>query len=284
MQNFLHVLFHEAAHEMHHIARIVPFLFLAYFIIEYIEKYSSEKLQKLMTGFGKFGPLGGAVLGCVPQCGFSAAAANFYSTRVITPGTLVAVFIATTDEAVPLLFSNFEHRGVILRLLAIKILIGALVGFILDFSSKSAPDLAKSRIHIKHAHCCDEEKGIVDLVVAAAKHTFGTLVFIFIISVALGVLIEAVGEDNISAFFMGDSFFQPLMTALIGFIPNCASSVFITELYIEGTISFGSAIAGLCTGAGIGLAVLLKENRPAKDNFRIVGVIYVASVIAGLIF
>lgn len=280
MTEILHILHHAFEDSI----KMVPFLFVAYFIIEYIEQYSSEKMQKLMAGFGKFGPLGGAVLGCVPQCGFSAAAANFFSNKVITIGTLVAVFIATSDEAVPLLVSNPGHSGVIFKLLAIKIAIAAVVGFALDFIFKSTPDLSKTQIHAKHADCCHGEKTRGSMFVAAAKHTLGTYIFIFAISVALGAAMEWLGEERFSAIFMANSFFQPFVAAIIGFIPNCAASVLLTQLYIEGTLSFGSVVAGLCTGAGVGLAVLFKENRPMKSNFSIMGIIYIVAVIAGLIF
>jgi len=280
MTEILHILHHAFEDSI----KMVPFLFVAYFIIEYIEKYSSEKMQKLMAGFGKFGPLGGAVLGCVPQCGFSAAAANFFSNKVITIGTLVAVFIATSDEAVPLLLSNPEHSGVIFKLLGVKITIAAIVGFILDFIFKSVPDLSGTQIHAKHADCCNYEKNGGSMIFAAAKHTLGTYIFIFAISVALGAAMEWLGEERFSAIFMANSFFQPFVAAVIGFIPNCAASVLLTQLYIEGTLSFGSVVAGLCTGAGVGLAVLFKENRPMKSNFSIMGIIYVVAVIAGLIF
>ncbi|MBQ6998948.1 MAG: arsenic efflux protein [Clostridia bacterium] len=280
MTEILHILHHAFEDSI----KMVPFLFVAYFVIEYIEQYSSEKMQRLMTGFGKFGPFGGAVLGCIPQCGFSAAAANFYSNKVITVGTLVAVFIATSDEAVPLLLSNPEHSGVILKLLGIKIAIAAIVGFVLDFVFKSAPDLSKTQIHAKHADCCHGEKNGGSMIFAAVKHTLGTYIFIFIISVALGAAMEWLGEERFSSIFMANNLFQPFVAALIGFIPNCAASVLLTQLYIEGTLSFGSVVAGLCTGAGVGLAVLFKENRPMKSNFSIMGIIYVVAVIAGLIF
>ncbi len=279
MTGFLHILHHAFEDSV----KMVPFLFVAYFIIEYIEQHSSEKMQKLMTGFGKFGPFGGAVLGCVPQCGFSAAAANFYSNKVITVGTLVAVFIATSDEAVPLLLSNPQHSSVIFKLLGIKIAIATVVGFVIDFVFKSKPDLSGTQLHAKHADCCHDEKKR-SMIFASVKHTLETYIFIFVISVALGAAMEWLGEDRFSSLFMADSLFQPFVAALIGIIPNCAASVLLTQLYTEGTLSFGSVIAGLCTGAGVGLAVLFKENRPLKANLSIMIIIYVVAVIAGLLF
>lgn len=280
MTEVLHILHHAFSDSIN----MVPFLFVAYLIIEYIEQHSSERMQRLMTGFGRFGPMGGAALGCIPQCGFSASAANFYSNKVITLGTLVAVFLSTSDEAVPLLLSDPEHSGVIAKLIGIKIIVAAVAGFAVDMIFKSAPDISKAEIHHKHEHCCHGKKGVGSIVSAAAKHTLGTYIFIFIISFILSGAIEALGEERVSALFMADTIFQPFIAALVGFIPNCASSVLLTQLYIEGTLSFGSVVAGLCTGAGVGLAVLFKENRPMKDNFRIMGITYIVAVIAGLIF
>ena len=267
----------------HHSINMVPFLFVTYVIIEYIEQYSSEKMQNLMAGCGKFGALGGAVLGCVPQCGFSASAANLYSNKVITLGTLVAVFLSTSDEALPMLISSPDHSGVIFKLLAVKVLIAAVAGFLVDFIFKSTPDIMKNEVHQRHCHCSHGKKGFNSILVAAVRHTLNTYIFILIVSLLVGGAIELLGQEKFSEILMADTMFQPFLAALVGFIPNCASSVLLTQLYIEGTLSFGSVVAGLCTGAGIGLAVLFKENRPMKDNFKIMAITYVVAVIAGLI-
>ncbi len=280
----MHHIVHEIIHEVYHCLTMVPFLFMAYLLIEYIEKYSSDKMEKLMTGFGRMGPLGGAVLGCIPQCGFSAAAANLYSTRLITMGTLVAVFLSTSDEAIPLLLSNPGHGKTILKIIAIKIAIGAIVGFAADFIFKSTPDMAKEELHHKHAHCGNGKKTVSGMLIAALKHTAETFLFIAVISIAFNFAVQVLSEERLAALFMANTIFQPFVTALVGFVPNCATSVLLTKLYIEGAISFGSAVAGLCSAAGVGLMVLFKENRPAKDNFRIIAVVYVSAVIAGLVF
>ncbi len=277
MAEFFHHAFFDSVN-------MVPFLFVAYLIIEYIEQYSSERLEGLMRGFGKFGPIGGAVLGCVPQCGFSASAANLYSNRVITAGTLIAVFLSTSDEAVPLLLSVPQYGGVVLKLIGVKILIGVAAGFAADFLLKSSPDTKGIELHHRHGHCCEGEKGILPMIGAAAKHTAGTYIFILIISVAMEAAIHISGHERIASLFMENTIIQPFIAALIGFIPNCAPSVLLTQLYIDGVLSFGSVVAGLCTGAGVGIAVLFKENRPMKDNLKIMSLTYVAAVIAGLIF
>lgn len=278
----MHEIWHHIQHAFSHSVNTVPFLFIAYFLIEYIEKRSSDKMQRTMTRLGRFGPFGGAVLGCVPQCGFSASAANFYSNRVVTLGTLIAVFISTSDEAIPILLSNPQFGGTILKLIGAKIVIGALAGFAVDLIFK-APASTHDELHHKHGHCCRDEEGFGSMLLAAAKHTAGTYAFIFVVSFVLCAAVDTLGHDKVSVLFMSDTVFQPFLAALIGFIPNCASSVLLTQLYIEGTLSFGSVVAGLCTGAGVGLAVLFKENRPLKDNFKIMAILYAAAVIAGLL-
>lgn len=278
----MHEIWHHIQHAFSHSVSTIPFLFLAYFVIEYIEKRSSDKMERAMAHLGRFGPFGGAVLGCVPQCGFSASAANFYSNRVVTLGTLIAVFISTSDEAIPILLSNPEQGVTILKLLGAKVVVGALAGFVVDLIFK-ASSVTHDELHHKHGHCCKDEEGVGSMFVAAAKHTLGTYAFIFVVSFVLCAAVETLGQEKVEVLFMTDTVFQPFIAALIGFIPNCASSVLLTQLYIEGTLSFGSVVAGLCTGAGVGLAVLFKENRPVKDNFKIMAILYAVSVIAGLL-
>lgn len=278
----MHEIWHQILHAFSHSVSTVPFLFIAYFIIEYIEKRSSENMQRVMVRLGKFGPFGGAVLGCVPQCGFSASAANFYSNRVITLGTLVAVFISTSDEAIPMLLSNPQHGCTVLKLIGVKVIIGAVAGFAVDMIFKSSV-ATNDELHHKHGHCCKDEEGFGSMLLAATKHTISTYAFIFFVSFVLCFAVETLGHDRVGMLFMSDTIFQPFLAALVGFIPNCASSVLITQLYIEGTLSFGSVVAGLCTGAGVGLAVLFKENRPVKDNFKIMAILYAVAVIAGLL-
>lgn len=280
----MHHIIHEILHEAQHCLAMLPFLFVAYLFIEYIEKYSSDKMTRLMTGFGRMGPIGGAVLGCIPQCGFSAAAANLYSNRLITIGTLVSVFLATSDEAIPILLSNPGHGTAVLKVIVIKILVGAIAGFAADFIFKSAPDLTGEELRRKHSHCGKGKESFSHILMAALKHTLETFAFILVISVAFNFAVEALSEERLSAILMTDTVFQPFITALIGFVPNCATSVLLTKLYTEGAISFGSIIAGLCSAAGVGLMVLFKENRPMRDNFKVMAIVYASSVIAGLIF
>lgn len=230
---------------------------------------------------GAWGPLGGAVLGCIPQCGISVAAANFYSGRLISVGTLMAVFFATSDEALPILLSNPEAYPDILKLLAVKLISAVVLGFLVDIILKCFLKPAETEPFHELCEDCDcEHEGILR---SALRHTVKIAVFLLVVNIILEAAIHLIGEESISKVLLSGSAFQPLLTALIGFIPNCAASVILTELYLAGSLSFGSAVAGLCTGAGMGIAVLFKTNKHPRENFTIVGVLYVAAVLTGVI-
>lgn len=263
--------------------KMLPFLFLAYLILEYIEHRSSTKLQKLL-GSGNLGAVSGALLGCVPQCGFSVTASNLYAGRVITVGTLIAVFLSTSDEAVPLMLAHPEAYPMLFALLAIKVGIAILAGLLVDVAARRfrrGSGAPRESIHElceqEHCHC---EHGIV---VSALRHTGGVFLFIFAVLVALNLAVALIGEERLSSLLLTGSVFQPLVAGLIGFIPNCAASVLLTELYLAGSISFGSAVAGLCTSAGVGLAVLFKVNHNVRENLLIVAVLYVVGMVSGMI-
>lgn len=258
--------------------KALPFLFGAYLLIEFLEHRASGKLTSALMG--PLGPIGGAVLGCVPQCGFSVAAANFYTGRLISPGTLLAVFLATSDEALPILLSRPQAMLDLLRLLGVKLVAAAVFGLLTDLVCKRFLKLHQDEPFHDLCEDCDcEHEGIFK---AALHHTIKVFLFLLLVNLVLGFAICFVGEENISGFLLSGSVFQPLLAALIGFIPNCAASVILTELYLAGSLSFGSAVAGLCTGAGLGLAVLFKTNRHTKENLALSGVLYAAAVITGV--
>lgn len=261
--------------------KTLPFLFGVYLLIEYMEHHSTGKLVRGLKKMGSFGAVGGGLLGAVPQCGFSVAAANLYSGRLISMGTLIAVFISTSDEAIPMMVSNPSALNSLWKFIIVKTVIAIIVGIAVDLALK-AMHRGETEEPFKEicSHCDCEHHSILQ---SALSHTLNILIFIFIVNLVLGFAIEFAGEENLKTFMMTDSLLQPFITALFGFIPNCAASVVITQLYIEGIVSFGSAIAGLSTGAGVGLLVLFRTNTHYKENFVIMGILYAAAVISGTV-
>lgn len=263
--------------------KMLPFLFLAYLIIEYVEHTKSHKIEALLAGTGRFGCVGGSLLGIFPQCGFSVAAANLYAGRVISMGTLVAVFIATSDEAIPVLLTAPESWDTILKLIASKLVIAIFVGFLTDtllrfFGHKSNSEQHKHIHEDVCEHCGCENHGIL---YAALRHTVSIFLFIVLISFLLNAAIALIGEERLSALFLNNLLLQPVIAALIGLIPNCASSVLLTELLLRGTITFGAAVAGLCSGAGVGLLVLFRVNKRRKESLYILGIVLLTGIVSG---
>lgn len=265
--------------------KMLPFLFGAYLLIEYLEHHSSGKMEKLLAGSNRFGPVTGAVLGCVPQCGFSVAAANLYSGRVITLGTLIAVFLSTSDEALPILLANPDSLPTVGALLLFKLVLGIVAGLTVDFvrrrlGRRSSFYGENPALHEMCEDCHCEERGILR---SAIHHTIHIFLFVLVVSVVLSGAVELIGEERLSTLLMSGSIFQPAIAALIGFIPNCAASVLLTNLLLSGTISFGAAMAGLSSSAGVGLLVLFRANKSLKENLTIVALIYVISTAAGML-
>lgn len=265
--------------------KLLPFLFLAYLLIEYFEHHASIKLEHALTKSGDFGPLVGGFLGMAPQCGFSVAATNFYSNKLITLGTLIAVYIGTSDETLPILFSRGESASTIFKVLGVKLLIAIPVGFLVDYIFKTR------RLHMENtmeaiedscdkASCECEERNIFR---ASFEHTFKIFIYILSFTIILNLIVAIIGEETLYAFIASTSSFQPLFTTAIGMIPNCVSSIMLIQLMLDGVISFGSAMAGLVAGSGIALAVLFKVNSNYKDNFRILAILYVVGVSSGFI-
>lgn len=272
--------------------KMIPLLFFVYVLIEYLEYKFGSKFSENIKRKQKSGPVLGALFGCVPQCGFSVIATSFYIKRVITLGTLLAVYLSTSDEAVPVILAHPEKSAVIIPILLLKVVIAIIAGFIIDFIvNKKAlkPDNVNS-VCDEHAEkgCCGHEcppdkLNIREFIVHPIIHTFKVFIFIFIVSFIINLIIFKVGEDKLGNFMLANSVFQPMLAGLIGLIPNCAASVVITQIYLQGGISFGSVIAGLSTAAGLGLIVLFKENRNLKENFRIIAILYAIGVGCGII-
>ena len=269
--------------------KTLPFLFAAYFLIEYLEHRASSKMERGLQKLGKFGPIGGALLGVVPQCGFSAIASNFYASRVITLGTLMAVYLATSDEAIPLLVSMPAYWDKLVVLMVIKVVYAVIVGFVLDFVLRGILPKGLRGGYTGHADEVDcheehndEEGNERPIWQAALRHTLEIFVFIFAFSLVFGLIVEGVGEDVFADLLGQMGFFQPVVAALVGLIPNCAASVLLTQLYVEGALRFSSLVAGLCTGAGVGLAVLWRANPSWKQNLFITGLTWAAGAFVGV--
>ncbi len=281
----IHTLKHIFIHALKDNISIIPFLFITYCIMEYLEHLVSEKSEGVVRYSGKLGPLLGGVLGVIPQCGFSAAAASFYSGGVITLGTMLAIFLSTSDEMLPILISSAIPAVTIIKILGIKVFVAVLCGFIIDvifrkfgksfFQSKHIHDLCEQ----EHCHC--EEKHSVWK--SALLHTVKVFGFILAVSILLNLVLEYAGGSWLEQFVTNDSVLTVLLTGIVGLVPNCASSIMITQLYLKNFISAGAMMAGLLVGAGVGVLVLFRTNRPMKQNVKIVGLLYTIGIVVGIL-
>ena len=263
--------------------KLLPFLFLTYLAMEYIEHKTTAKTKRMIKNSGKAGPLIGAVLGAFPQCGFSAAASNLYAGRVITLGTLISIYLSTSDEMLPVFLSEKVPVSTIITIIGWNIVIGMAAGFVIDFvmrKAKRQEDIQKKIGHIcdhDHCHC---EDGILK---SSVKHTVVILGYIILVSFVLNTVIYFVGEETLGNLILNKPVLGPAIAAIVGLIPNCASSVVITQLYIGGVMSIGSAMAGLLAGCGVGILVLFKENRDVKENIKILVLLYALGLFSGII-
>ena len=265
--------------------KLIPFLFLTYLLMEWLEEKTGEKAVSMIRRNGRWGPVIGAALGVVPQCGFSAAAASLYSGGLITVGTLLAIFLSTSDEMLPIMISEAVSPLIIGKILLTKIVLGLLFGIGIDTLNKYRHRWKKDKEKHIHDLCeqdhCHCEEGNVFL--SALRHTIQIVIFILIFTFVIGLLIELVGEDAIGTFLTSRPVTGVLLSALIGLIPNCGASVTITELYLRGILSPGQMTAGLLVGAGVGLMVLFRTNRRLVENLKITGILYLAGVLGGWI-
>lgn len=264
--------------------KLVPFLFLTYVLMEWLEHRTGSRTQAAIRRAGKAGPLLGGVIGVFPQCGFSAAASNLYSGGLITAGTLVAVFLSTSDEMLPIFISEAVPAGTILRILATKVVIGVICGFALDFLYHG---ILRRQIRYRNIHTmcesehCKCEEGIFP---SALRHTSQITVFIFLITLLLEAVLEGLGEEALFGLLLDQPVIGELIAGLIGLVPNCASSVVITQLYLEQVIGAGPMMAGLLINAGVGILVLCRMNRRrVKQNLGIIAYVYLAGVAWGIL-
>lgn len=263
-------------------AKLLPFLFLAYLLMEFLEHHAGGKTERLLTRSGKIGPLFGGLFGVVPQCGFSAASAGLYAGRLITTGTLLAVFLSTSDEMLPIMLS---HGIFPYKLLLAKFVIGVAVGFAVDLVTHlvRCGKPVKDDVQIEdicereHCHCGDH------IALSALKHTLRIAVFLLLITFLLNTGIYLIGEDRLAGAVSNRPVLANLLAAAVGLIPNCASSVVLTELYLSDIVSVGALLSGLLVNAGVGLLVLFRNNRPVRDSFRVLALLLAAGVLAGLL-
>lgn len=356
LEHFLHILEHTLEHSI----SIVPFLFLTYLVMEYIEHRAGEQVQHVIEKAGPFGPVLGSLAGALPQCGFSTAAANFYTGRVITLGTLMAIFLSTSDEMLPILISNQVEAGVIFKLLGIKVIIGMVAGLAIDgilrgkkwkvkepaagqvcahakehsheghdhaehehaghdHDDEHAHDSHEAHTHAHaghehdrhhhdehltsyeraHGHChdhdhahtrihelCEQENCHCEngVLLSAVIHTVHIFLYILAITFVLNLIIEGVGEETLGDLLLNKPVLGQVVAGVVGLIPNCASSVVITQLFLSGALGLGAMMAGLLVNAGVGVLVLFRVNRSnMKENLKIVGLLYGIGVVAGIL-
>ena len=258
--------------------KILPFLWLAFLIIELLEHKFSKQSKNVIEKSGKFGPLLGGILGCFPQCGFSVMATNLYVTRIITLGTLISVYLSTSDEMLPILLAHGSSFGEIAKLLGINLVVGVISGFIIDFVFRKKEKVAiKELCEEEHCHC---ERGIF---LSSFRHMINTLIFIMVVSFILNIVMVYGGEEVLRDSLRANSLVSIFLSSLIGLIPNCASSVVLTELYLNGVLPLAGVMGGLLTGSGVAILVLFKANKDKKENIRILLLVYFIGVVSGLI-
>lgn len=264
--------------------RLIPFLFVTYLLMEYLEHKTGDQTTRLIRKAGKAGPVWGGILGIFPQCGFSAAASSLYAGRLITVGTLLAVYLSTSDEMLPILLSEQVSPLLILKILGMKMIIGILTGLAADqilVRIFREPE-KKADIHsiCEHEHCHCEQGSIFR---SAISHTVHIVFYIFLISLILNLLIEGIGEENLSGLILNVPVIGQMIAALVGLIPNCAASVIITQLYLEGILNGGAMMAGLLVSSGVGILILFRLHRNPKKNLKILGLLYLSGVFWGIL-
>lgn len=263
--------------------KLLPFLFLTYLAMEYMEHKAGTKLQNTIKKSGKCGPLIGSVLGIFPQCGFSAAASSLYAGRIITLGTLLSIYLSTSDEMLPILISEQAGASMIFKILGVKVLLGIIAGFMVDIAMSRFHKEEDEGLQINHLceqHHCHCENGLIK---SAFNHTVKIFVYLLIITFILNALVAFIGEEFLANLVLNRPVLGELITGVIGLIPNCAASVIITQLYLKGILGAGAMMSGLLVGAGVGLLVLLRVNDRHKENIKVIALLYTFGAAAGII-
>ena len=258
--------------------KLLPFLFVAFLIIEFIEHKLSNKQENTISKSGKLGPIVGALLGAVPQCGFSVLATNLYVTRIISLGSLISIYLSTSDELIPLMISHNAPITKILSIVSIKVVIGMISGFLIDLLIRKT---TKSDFVLCEDEDCDCDHSIIK---SSLIHTLKIAFFILIITFLINILFHYVDLSFLESALKNNKILTPFIASLIGLIPNCASSVMISELYLNNLISLGTTLSGLLTGSGVAIMVLVRKNKNISENLFVIGLIYFIGVIWGLLF
>ena len=259
------------------VAKLLPFLFLTYLFLEWLEHKANDKFIATLENQKKLGPLVGSVLGVVPECGFSSAASSLFETGIISAGTLVAVYLSTSDEMLPILIASPSGASQILPILIVKIIVAVIAGMLLDcFYKKRKMDIEQ---FCKQEHC-DCDNGILK---SAFLHLVKIAVWLLVITFLLNLIVHLIGMDTLSAFVSNHPSQAIIVSTLVGMIPSCASSILLSQLFLQGVISFPAICAGLLANAGVGMLVLFRVNKNQKENLFLVGYVWVISLISGLI-
>ena len=279
-----HILVHSLEHALKDSFKILPFLFITYLVMEFLEERTGEKTNVWLQKAGKLGPVLGGSFGIIPQCGIAAVASNLYAGRIISVGTLMAVFLSASDEMLPVMIANGSHLSEIVKIVIIKMIIAIIVGFIIDYVVKAMrfKQKVENKIHdfCEHEHCHCED----GMLKSAIRHTTKVFFFVFLITFVFNTGIEIIGEEALMNFILNKPVLGPILSAFIGLIPNCASSIVITQMYLEGMLTFGTLLSGLLAGAGVGILVLLRVNERKRESVTIISVLYLIGVSCGIFF
>lgn len=272
---------------------ILPLLFIVFFIIELIEFFYSEKINSFMKKSEKSAPLIGSLAAIIPQCGFSVIASTLYIRRFITKGTLIGIYLATSDEAIPILLANPTHTHLVVPVVGLKLFIGILAGYLIDFILKDKKYIpiveeadSDDDLHADEG-CCHHSvshRRKRELIYHPLKHTFNIFIFILLITVILNFVLAVYAEHSVLHLLLGKvKLLEPVITAFVGLIPNCAVSIALTMLLIKGSISFGAVMSGLLSNAGLGILVLCRHNENYKDTLKIISILLCISIVSGMI-
>lgn len=260
--------------------KLMPYLFITFLLLEFIEHKLDHHNQKLLTNNYRYGSFFGGILGALPQCGFSSMAANLFSARVITMGTLIAVFLSTSDEMLPVMISEKVSFLLMIRIILFKVVVGIIIGLLVDLIYQRKEKNHHIADLCEHDHCACEHDGIF---LSSIKHMLKIGLFILLVNLAINVIIDKVGEDHLANLLLNSNYLTYFVSSLIGLIPNCAGSVIITEIYLAKIISVGMMLSGLLTGSGLGILLLFKTNKNIKENILILSIIYFTGVLVGII-